>query len=105
MTRRRFRDLIQALEVSHRAKLPQYLRSLCARTPGRRGAQAFSQRLLCASFASSRLGSEDLPYVWIIDPADRKAWRCTADGMYEVSELRTENPDTLIPLTELFDEP
>lgn len=44
-----------------------------------------------------------VPYVWIIDPAVRKAWRCTLDGMHEVAELRTENPDTLVPLAELFE--
>jgi Uma2 family endonuclease len=42
-------------------------------------------------------------YVWILDPARRKALRCTSQGMLEVAELRTENPDTLIPLAELFD--
>jgi Uma2 family endonuclease len=42
-------------------------------------------------------------YVWILDPSRRKAWRCTADGMHEVSELQTDNPDTLVPLAELFD--
>jgi Uma2 family endonuclease len=42
-------------------------------------------------------------YVWIIDPTERKAWRCTADGMHEVTEFRTENPDTVVPLFELFD--
>jgi Uma2 family endonuclease len=42
-------------------------------------------------------------YVWIIDPAVRKAWRCTSDGMHEVNELRTENPETVVPLAELFE--
>jgi Uma2 family endonuclease len=42
-------------------------------------------------------------YVWIIDPAERKAWRCMPDGMHEVTEFRTDNPDTLAPLAELFD--
>jgi len=37
-------------------------------------------------------------YVWILDPARRKAWRCTPDGMHEVSELRTESPETLVPV-------
>jgi len=41
-------------------------------------------------------------YVWILDPATRRAWRCTTTGMNEVAELRTENPDTLVPLLELF---
>jgi Uma2 family endonuclease len=42
-------------------------------------------------------------YVWILDPGRRKAWRCTADGMHEVPELRTENPETVVPLAELFE--
>ena len=42
-------------------------------------------------------------YVWILDPARRKAWRCTSDGMHEVSELRTETPETLVPLAALFE--
>ncbi len=44
-----------------------------------------------------------VPYVWILDPVSRKAWRCTPDGMHEVGELRTEKPETLVPLAELFD--
>ena len=42
-------------------------------------------------------------YVWILDPSRHKAWHCTTDGMREVAELRTENPQTLVPLAELFD--
>ena len=42
-------------------------------------------------------------YVWILDPATRKAWRCTAEGMHEVTELRTEDPVIVVPLAELFD--
>jgi Uma2 family endonuclease len=42
-------------------------------------------------------------YVWIIDPARRKAWHCTAEGMREVAEFRTDQPETLVPLAELFD--
>ncbi|MCU1237214.1 MAG: hypothetical protein JWP63_5181 [Candidatus Solibacter sp.] len=42
-------------------------------------------------------------YVWILDPARRKAWRCIADGMREVVELRTESPDTIVPLAALFE--
>jgi Uma2 family endonuclease len=45
-----------------------------------------------------------VPYVWMVDPATRKAWRCTSDGgMHEVSEFRTENPAILLPLADLFD--
>ena len=42
-------------------------------------------------------------YVWILDPARRKAWRCTAEGMRETVELRTESPETVVPLAALFD--
>ena len=42
-------------------------------------------------------------YVWILDPSRRKAWRCTADGMREVAELRTEQPETIVPLAALFE--
>jgi Uma2 family endonuclease len=44
-----------------------------------------------------------VPYVWILDPGRRKAWRCTARGMSEVNELRTEKPETVVPLAELFE--
>jgi Uma2 family endonuclease len=44
-----------------------------------------------------------VPYVWIVDPATRHAWRCTAGGMQEVTELRTENPETLVPVCDLFE--
>ena len=44
-----------------------------------------------------------VPYVWILDPHKRTAWRCTRDGMRKTEELRTENPDTAVPLAELFD--
>jgi Uma2 family endonuclease len=42
-------------------------------------------------------------YVWILDPSRRKGWRCTAEGMLAVTELRTEQPETLVPLAELFE--
>jgi Uma2 family endonuclease len=44
-----------------------------------------------------------VPYVWILDPQTRKAWRCTPGAMIEVPELRTENPAMVVPLQELFD--
>ena len=43
-----------------------------------------------------------VPYVWVMDPATRKAWRCTPGAMVEVPELRTENPTMVVPL-ELFE--
>jgi Uma2 family endonuclease len=42
-------------------------------------------------------------YVWVIDPRTRKAWRCTMGAISEVSELRTENPEIVVPLDALFD--
>ncbi len=43
-------------------------------------------------------------YVWILDPRKRKAYRATETGVQEISELRTENPDILIPIDALFEE-
>jgi Uma2 family endonuclease len=43
-----------------------------------------------------------VPYVWILDPKTRLAYRCTAEGMRHVSELRTENPTIVVPLADLF---
>jgi Uma2 family endonuclease len=45
-----------------------------------------------------------VPYVWILDPRTRKAFRCTSEGMFEVPELRTENPEVLVPLQDLFED-
>src|ERR1035437_4454206 len=42
-------------------------------------------------------------YVWVIDPRTRKAWRCTMGGISEVSELRTEDPEIVVPIDALFD--
>lgn len=42
-------------------------------------------------------------YVWLLDPQTRKAFRCTSEGMQQIQELRTENPDTLAPLAVLFE--
>jgi Uma2 family endonuclease len=44
-----------------------------------------------------------VPYVFLLDPEIRKAWRWTTAGMTEVSELRTESPDTLVPLEAVFE--
>jgi Uma2 family endonuclease len=44
-----------------------------------------------------------VPYVWILDPATRQAWRCIPEGTQEVTELRTENPETVVPLADLFE--
>jgi Uma2 family endonuclease len=45
-----------------------------------------------------------VPYVWILDPRTRKAFRCTAQGMFEVAELRTESPEIIVPLEALFED-
>jgi Uma2 family endonuclease len=42
-------------------------------------------------------------YVWVLDPRTHKAWRCTMGGISEVSELRTEGPEIVVPLEALFD--
>jgi len=44
-----------------------------------------------------------VPYVWILDPATCKAYRSTSDGLIEISELQTENPEITVPLTALFE--
>jgi len=43
-------------------------------------------------------------YVWILDPATREAFRCTSDGLQKVTELRTENPATVVPIEALFED-
>jgi Uma2 family endonuclease len=45
-----------------------------------------------------------VPYVWILDPKDRKAWRCVSGEIQEVTELRTENPEIVVPMEALFEE-
>jgi Uma2 family endonuclease len=44
-----------------------------------------------------------VPYVWVIDPRERKATIYTAGGSHvpEDGILRTENPDIALPLAEL----
>jgi len=44
-----------------------------------------------------------VPYVWMLDPETRKAYRWTTEGMHEVKELRTENPEIVVPLAALFE--
>jgi len=44
-----------------------------------------------------------VPYVWLLDPQTRKAWRCTPGAMTEVPELCTENPTMVVPIADLFD--
>jgi Uma2 family endonuclease len=44
-----------------------------------------------------------VPNVWMLDPFHRRAWRCSADGMLEARERRTENPEIIVPLDEIFE--
>lgn len=43
-------------------------------------------------------------YVWVIDPATRRAWVHTKDGAQESKDgvLKTENPALTVPLEEIF---
>ena len=45
-----------------------------------------------------------VPYVWVINPPDQRAWAYTKDGNAEVPDgaLRTENPSLAVPLAEIF---
>jgi Uma2 family endonuclease len=43
-------------------------------------------------------------YVWLVNPLNQRAWVYTTDGSREVKDgiLRTENPEIVIPLAEIF---
>lgn len=43
-----------------------------------------------------------VPYVWILDPKTRQAWRCSPGEMRLEPELRTANPAILVPLAGIF---
>jgi Uma2 family endonuclease len=47
-----------------------------------------------------------VPYVFVINPRDHRAWSYTKDGSTEIRDgvLRTENPSLTIPLAEIFAE-
>jgi Uma2 family endonuclease len=47
-----------------------------------------------------------VPYVWVINPVDQRAWACSETGNVEIRDgvLRTENPSLEVPLKEIFDE-
>jgi Uma2 family endonuclease len=45
-----------------------------------------------------------VPYVWLLDPQTRKAWRCTPDGMSEVKDLITQTPAINVPVEALFED-
>ena len=40
---------------------------------------------------------------WILDPASRKAYRSTPGALTEISELRAEDPEIVVPLQALFE--
>jgi len=44
-----------------------------------------------------------VPYVWILDPATRKAYQSTPGTLTEISELRTEDPEIVVPLHGLYE--
>jgi Uma2 family endonuclease len=44
-----------------------------------------------------------VPYVFILDPQTRKGWRATLQGLLAVTEVRTENPEMVVPLEALYD--
>jgi Uma2 family endonuclease len=45
-----------------------------------------------------------VPYVFVLNPRDRRAWAFTKDGSTEIRDgvLRTENPSLAVPLEEIF---
>lgn len=47
-----------------------------------------------------------VPYVFVLDPRDQRAWACTKDRNTEIRDgvLRTENPSLAVPLAEIFGE-
>jgi Uma2 family endonuclease len=48
-----------------------------------------------------RLG---VPHVWVLNPANRRAWAYTVNVSMEVMDgvLRATNPDIILPLADLF---
>jgi Uma2 family endonuclease len=47
-----------------------------------------------------------VPYVWVINPRERRAWAYSSGGSMEIRDgiLRTENPSMAVPLAEIFGE-
>ncbi len=44
-----------------------------------------------------------VPYVWLIDPRERRAWSCTRQGTVEAEGvLKTSSPEIRVPLAEMF---
>jgi Uma2 family endonuclease len=46
-----------------------------------------------------------VPYVWVINTRSRRAFVYTTEGSHEAKDgiLRTENPELVVPLAEVFD--
>ena len=46
-----------------------------------------------------------VPFVWVIDPQNRRGWVYTLDGAREARDgfMRTANPELFVPLAEMFD--
>ena len=44
-----------------------------------------------------------VPYIWIIGPAERKAWHSTTAGISEVTELSVVDPPIRIGVGEIFE--
>lgn len=45
-----------------------------------------------------------VPYIWVIDPDERKGWSYTREGKHETAErLTTSNPDLTLSLNEVFE--
>jgi Uma2 family endonuclease len=44
-----------------------------------------------------------VPYIWLLNPENHKAYHCTVEGMLEVRELRTANPEIVVPVEALFE--
>jgi Uma2 family endonuclease len=46
-----------------------------------------------------------VPFVWLINPSNRRAWVYTKDSVTEVKDgvLRTADPELAVPIAEVFD--
>ena len=46
-----------------------------------------------------------VPYCWVVDPRERRAWVHASEGCREVADrvLRTQSPEIVVPLAALFD--
>jgi Uma2 family endonuclease len=44
-----------------------------------------------------------VPYIWLLNPENHKAYHCTRQGMLEARELRTEEPEIVVPVEALFE--